>query len=108
VANNVTETNISSELLVSTGSRYINNTVIYYGDENRMTFYTWKREDIPESPNDQFAVITPGTEYRPDLVSRQAYGTVDFWWRIMVANQIWDIWDFKSGITLRLPDAILL
>jgi hypothetical protein len=107
MANTVTPTNIDSRRLVTATSRYADSTIIYYGDENRLTFPTWKREDIPETANDLFTVITPGTEYRPDLVSREAYGTVDFWWRIMVANNIWDVWEFKSGLTIRLPDSLL-
>jgi len=40
--------------------------------------------------SDKYFVVTPGTEYRPDLVSKEAYGAVDFWWKIMEANNIKD------------------
>jgi len=37
-------------------------------------------------------------------VSHEYYGHVDNWWKILEANQIKDIWDFKAGITIMLPD----
>jgi hypothetical protein len=49
-------------------------------------------------------VISKGVEHRPDLVSFDHYGHVDNWWRILEANNIKDIWDFKAGTTIILPD----
>ena len=43
----------------------------------------------------------------PEIVSNKVYGSPDFWWKIMEANNIKDIFDFKTGINIRLPDAIL-
>jgi len=106
MANKIQETSITTDTVVPVTSRYADSTIIYYGDENRMTFYTYKRQEIPEDSEDKFAVITPGTQYRPDLVSQDFYGTVEFWWKIMEANFIWDIWDFTTGKTIRLPKQI--
>ena len=47
--------------------------------------------------------INSSTEYRPDIVSYVAYGLPELWWYVMEANGIKDIYDFKSGITLRIP-----
>ena len=49
-------------------------------------------------------VISKNYEFRPDLVSYEAYGVVDFWWKIMEFNNIKDIFDFKAGINLTIPD----
>ena len=105
MANKIKETNINpDEFLVDKMSRYINSSVIYYGVNNLLTFTTYKREEIRTSPlQDRFAVISSGTEYRPDKVSSIAYGVPDLWWKIMEANGIYDIWDFKAGLNIRLP-----
>jgi hypothetical protein len=41
------------------------------------------------------------------LVSYDAYGFVDNWWRILEANQMKDVWDFKTGKTIIIPNKIL-
>lgn len=58
------------------------------------------------STNDQVAVIPNGMQYRPDLVSKEKYGTVDFWWKIMEVNDIKDVMDFTAGRTIVLPGNI--
>ena len=52
------------------------------------------------------AVISAGMEYRPDLMSMEKYGTTDFWWRIMEANKMKDITEFKAGKTIILPENV--
>jgi len=103
-------TNRRSEDVVPTTSRYAESIMLYYtvGEVTYMTFNTYKKTLMPEESSDKFTTITPGTEYRPDLVSNNAYGTPDFWWRIMEANNIKDIFNFKSGLTIRIPDNIFL
>lgn len=102
---------IFAERLVATdyvipSSRYIASAVGYYGPQKKITFAIYQRKEILEQPNDKYMVITAGVEYRPDLVSNLVYGTVDFWWAILQANNIADIIDFKAGRTIRLPNAI--
>jgi hypothetical protein len=95
--------NLVSELYVVSTSRYVNSRVIYYGNDKKMTFNTYKKNIISESEDDKYMLITAGLEYRPDLVSQKVYFTPDYWWRIMEANDINDILDFKAGRTIRLP-----
>jgi hypothetical protein len=95
--------NLVPDLYVVPTSRYLNSKVIYYGNQKKMTFNTYKRQDFTESQDDKFMLVTAGYEYRPDLVSQKVYFTPDYWWRIMEANNISDILDFRSGITVRLP-----
>lgn len=88
--------------LIDSASRYQRSRVIYYGDVPKTTFEIYKRDpDI--ALEKRVTLITPGWEYRPDLVSFDIFGTPDFWWRIMEANGMKDILEFKSGVTLRLP-----
>lgn len=103
MANRIEETNLLPEQFVPQTSRYTDSNVIYYGNRNVLTFTTYVKKDNSENANDRFTVISPGQEYRPDLLSFEAYGTPDFWWRIMEANGIMDIFDFKAGINIRLP-----
>ena len=88
--------------LIDSASRYQRSRVIYYGDVPKTTFEIYKRDSniVLEK---RVTLITPGWEYRPDLVSFDIFGTPDFWWRIMEANGMKDILEFKSGVTLRLP-----
>lgn len=88
---------------VTATSRYASSQVLLYGDDKITTFETYKREPFVNSDSDRFAVVPPGEEYRPDLTSYRAYGTVDYWWQILQANQIFDIYDYKSGLNIRIP-----
>jgi len=101
-------TNINPRKFVDALSRYADSTVMYWGDNHLLTFTTYKKHKYPSSGADRFAVIPGNWEYRPDLVSNQAYGAPDFWWRIMEANNIKDVFDFKAGLTIRLPGNIYL
>jgi hypothetical protein len=92
---------------VPISSRYAETPVVYYTENKILTFATYKKVNIPMTERDRYYVVTPGTEYRPDLVSKSIYGTPDFWWKIMEANNIIDIFKFKAGLNIRLPDSIL-
>lgn len=106
MANYIEDTNINAKQFVPPSSRYSESKVIYYTEKKLLTFKTYKKTETPLSSKDKYAVITPGVEFRPDLVSQKAYGTVDFWWKILEANGMKDIWEFKSGLNIRIPDAI--
>ena len=43
---------------------------------------------------------------RPDLVSKEKYGIPDFWWKILEANKMNDVFDFKAGKTIILPESV--
>ena len=105
MANKVTKTQINpvNSKLVTAVSRYANSRIIYYGDKNLLTFTTYKKQVEISDTEDQFTVISPGMEFRPDLLSQDAYGMTDFWWKIMEANNIKDIYEFKAGLNIRLP-----
>jgi len=106
MANKIDFTDIKSLTFVTRLSRYASSKVIYYSDEKIITFETYKRKKYKESSGDKVAVIPPGMEYRPDLVSKERYGIPDFWWKIMEANSIKDIMDFNAGRTIILPENV--
>ena len=44
---------------------------------------------------------------RPDLISYKVYGTVTYWWLIMMVNGIGDIFtDLETGLTLQIPNVL--
>jgi isocitrate lyase len=110
MANYIEKTDIDSKRFVTPSSRYAGSAIVYYTDNKLLTFETYKKNKKTidsTSKNNKYYVVTPGTEYRPDLVAAEAYGSTDFWWKIMEANDIKDIFNFKAGLNIRLPDAIL-
>ncbi len=104
MANKITYQSISAKRFVDFSSRYIKSKVLYYGDNNKVTFETYKkRKSVSFSDIDKFIQINSSTEYRPDIVSYVEYGIPELWWYVMEANVIKDIYNFKSGIALRIP-----
>ena len=88
-------------------SRYRESKIVFYTENKLISFTLYRKSIYKSSVNDKYYVITPGTEYRPDLVSYAAYGTVDFWWRIMEANKIKDVFEFKTGRNIVIPKETL-
>jgi hypothetical protein len=84
-------------------SRYNSSPLIYWGDLNQKTFKIYKRKAYVSSPDDKFGVITGRTQYRPDLISYVAYGDSRYWWKIMEANNIFDVMDLKAGLNILIP-----
>ena len=102
----IVTTDVPPTDFVNPTSRYIDSEVILWGENRLLTFNTYKRTPIDVTEEDQFTVIKPGDEFRPDLTSFRVYGTVDFWWRIMEANGLADIFDYRAGLNIRLPSSI--
>lgn len=107
MANYYEKTNILTNKFVNFSSRYSDSTIVYYTENKLLAFNTYKKKDFKTSTGDKFMSVTPRFEYRPDLVSQAVYGTCDFWWKIMEVNGIKDIFDFKTGLNLRIPDSVL-
>lgn len=100
-------TTISPKTLVTPDSRYREQRIIYYSEKRLMTFDTYLRKQYTFSGKEKVMVITKGYEYRPDLVSHKVYGFPGNWWRILEANKMKDIWEFKAGKTIMLPDQVI-
>jgi hypothetical protein len=96
-------TDIRPETIVTGSSRYATRKVIYYSEHKFITFDTYIRTKYKPDGKEKVMVINKGVEFRPDLVSFDFYGSVDYWWKIMEANNIKDIYDFKAGRTILLP-----
>ncbi len=98
--------NIRSENLVEPYSRYYGKPVIYYSELRKITFETYIREPYQRTGNEKVMIVNRGVEYRPDLVSYDVYGNPDLWWKILEANNMKDIWEFKAGVTIFLPNIL--
>lgn len=99
--------NIPSQNVVTSGSRYLKQAVIYYGEQRYVTFDTYVRKPYQAKGNEKVMVIPKGAEYRPDLVSNDVYGYPDNWWRILEANGMKDVFEFKQGKTIMLPNQVI-
>ncbi len=107
MANKISKSPSPSSSFVDFSSRYRKSQVLYYGDNNTVTFESYKREEPVFNKSDKFYLITASTQYRPDLVSQRAYSDPSYWWKIMEANRMKDISEFKQGVTVRIPASIL-
>ena len=90
--------------LITVSSRYnaANSVLIYYGSNKYLTFTTYVRKPYIPSKTDKHAVVPAGMEYRPDLISEQAYGSPDYWWKIMEANNMFDV-IYAAGVFHHIP-----
>ena len=92
------------------------NTIPSYAMMNIQNFY--KTEDDPKSvvplfinfpeittsPFDTYFVIDSAIMKRLDLISYKFYGNVEYWWVIMLVNNILNPFtDLPIGTTLRIP-----
>jgi hypothetical protein len=96
--------NIPASRFVQPTSRYANSKTIFYTEDKKITFDTYKRK--PYVGEGSWLEITSSVEYRPDLVSFEFYGAPDFWWKIMEVNGMMDVLQFKQGINIFLPSNI--
>lgn len=94
---------LNPDLYIIRSSRYTRSKVLYYGDDKKICFSTYKRINIAESDDDKFVILTTAYNYRPDLLSQQIYFTPDYWWRLMEFNGMKDITEFTAGKTVRIP-----
>lgn len=106
MANYIEETDIDPSVYVTPGSRYLGSDIIYYTESKRLTFKIYKRQPYNQQIDDRFMVITKGVEFRPDLVAHRVYGVVDFWWKLLEANGMKDITEFKAGVNIRVPSIV--
>jgi len=66
----------------------ITNLTNIFDDKSEYRFYTVKETDL----------------IRPDLISYKIYGSHSYWWIIMKANDIEDVWnDLEVGQVLAIP-----
>lgn len=86
-------------------SRYRGATVTEVDSNGELKPYTMLKKivDVPLTTEDYFIVLDEGNMQRPDLISYQCYGTVDYGWAIMELNGIRSWLDLKMGSRLRIP-----
>jgi hypothetical protein len=102
----IEHTNIRASDVSVVGSRYRNSDVVYYGEQKYLTFSTYKRTPYVSNGKEKIMLINKGVEFRPDLVAFDRYGFQGHWWRILEVNGMKDIWEFKAGTTIFLPDIV--
>ena len=61
---------------------------------------------IPAQADDLLRQIGATYQYRPDVMSYDLYGTVDYWWVFIIRNRdilIDPIWDFTADKKIYIP-----
>ena len=96
---------INANKFTNVSSRYAQSPVVYYTEKKLLTYPLYRKTPVNSSKKDKFTIISKGQEYRPDLTSWEFYGEPDFWWKIMEANNIKDIFEYRSGLSIRIPGA---
>ena len=86
-------------------SRYRGATVTEVEHDGELKPYTVLKKliDVAPTTEDYYIVLDEGNVQRPDLISYQCYGTVDYGWAIMEVNGIRSWLDLKLGVRLRVP-----
>lgn len=91
------DTNIAS-------NRY-DTKVTLITDEGEYT-RTLKLEELYSEPSDtdSYIAIDVTNQYDPFKISFQYYGTPNYYWVILAANNLFSMFDLVGGITIRIPD----
>ena len=61
---------------------------------------------IPAQADDIYKQIGATYQHRPDLLSYDLYGTVDYWWVFIIRNRdllIDPVWDFTADKKIYIP-----
>lgn len=103
----IEDSKISAVSVIKGLSRYKYQNVIYWGEQKYITFDLYVRQKYKRTGKEKVMLITKGLEYRPDLVAYDVFGIVDAWWKILEVNGMKDIWEFKAGKTIFLPESLL-
>jgi len=60
--------------------------------------------DSADSSNSDIAYVIPGYEHRPDLISDIFYNTPEYWWLILLYNNIDDPFEgLNVGDQIKIP-----
>lgn len=66
---------------------------------------TWDLDEIAENDRDSYFEVTAEFEHRPDLISKQFYGTEQLYWVVAFANNMTEPFaQTIVGCKLRIPD----
>ena len=87
-------------------SRYQQTPVIQNSTTGFSTLQIYRQQPDSYSieDNSRMYEVGPASAFRPDRISAEAYGSVEYWWMILEANNISGIDELKPGLTLRVPN----
>lgn len=86
-------------------SRYRGATIteVEYRGELKPYTVLKKMVNVPLTTEDFYITLDQGNEKRPDLISYQVYGIVDYGWAIMEVNGVRSWLELTEGSRLRIP-----
>jgi hypothetical protein len=67
---------------------------------------TLKYEELYAAPSDTdlYIAVDITNQYDPFKISYQYYGTVNYYWVILSANNLFSMFDLVEGLTIRIPN----
>tara|TARA_R100001086_G_C11714999_1_gene225266 strand:+ start:302 stop:628 length:327 start_codon:yes stop_codon:yes gene_type:complete len=86
-------------------SRYRGSTITSVETSQGLQNYTILKLpiEVPETDQDFYVEIDSSNEFRPDLLSFQAYETPDYGWALMELNNLRSFRDLTLRRRLRVP-----
>ena len=79
-------------------------------DEKTWVIRNLRQNDItPVRTSDDIQhIVTPGENYRPDIIANDAYGDANLAWVILAANNKSSLFDLKAGDLTIIPSVVAL
>lgn len=74
-----------------------------YSNYSTLGLYRRNTDFYRNQNGSKYYEVTPSTEFRPDLISYNAYEDSSYWWIIMEANNLGSVDQIKTGMTLLIP-----
>ena len=82
-------------------NRYMKKLRLSDGYINKIQFI--KKQDLVMDKEMEYFYITAAYEFRPDLLSNDVYDSPLYAWAILAANDMKSIFDFKIGMSVKVP-----
>ena len=87
---------------MTSNERYDMGRFMSYESEGYDIVTSYFVKQVPLLPEGGRYVII-GEEGRPDLLSWNIYGDVQYWWILMIYNGILDLCSLPSGLVIKYP-----
>ena len=91
-------------------SRYRGSTITSVTQDGELRNYTILKEplEVPENEQDFYVSIDSTNQFKPEHLSFQVYGDVNYGWAIMEINNIRSFLELKTGVRVRIPPIDLI
>jgi hypothetical protein len=78
--------------------------LFWNNDDNTYNFLMSNIKVIKQARVAEQRIITQQFEFQPDLVSYFFYQDSNYWWVLLLYNNMKKLQDFKIGVTINIPN----